>query len=57
MNVMHCCQMSQLVAKEISFGLGWNSPSHVKESAVKFESGFELVVGKTVFHNTVIESV
>ena len=28
MNVKHCCQMAQLVAEEMGFGQGWNSPSH-----------------------------
>ena len=31
MNVRHCCQMAllaQLVAEEMGFGQGWNSPSH-----------------------------
>ena len=28
MNVRHCCQMAQLVAEEMEFGQGWNSPFH-----------------------------
>ena len=36
MNVRHCCQMAQLVAKEIAwFEQGWNSPSHTRTNRKK----------------------
>ena len=30
MNVNHCCQMAKLVAEEMGFGQGWNSPSYTR---------------------------
>ena len=33
MNVSYCCQMAQVVAEEMGFGQGWNSPSHTNLAA------------------------
>ena len=34
MNVNHCSQMAQLVAEEMGFGQGWNSPSNTEITAL-----------------------
>ena len=45
MNVSYCCQMAQVVAEEMGFGQGWNSPSHTNNrhfSPVSDVSGIQV---------------